>query len=218
MPEQIDSALAAVIDAHQEAVAAVTADAHDDVPAALLAAEDAALDAIAALPCNDAQFLEKLRYMIADHCRLFGEGHESERADQIIRALKLHFDRPATMEHRRPAAPGDLFAAPHGDIGDELAKLRARATLLETTLVEINGETLGRVHDALNQQASDVASGLDDGEAQRPAEDREEILNAYDEWLFYERRMLHVERFGREAAKRRSGEAERGLRHRQQGS
>jgi hypothetical protein len=33
------------------------------------------------------------------------------------------------------------------------------------------------------------------------AEQREELLDAYDEWLFYERRLLHIERFGLEAAK-----------------
>ncbi|OAI30986.1 hypothetical protein A1351_06765 [Methylosinus sp. R-45379] len=63
------------------------------------------------------------------------------------------------------AAPAPVAAAPAastlGDIGDELAKLRARAAVLETMLVDLDGEALARAHDGLNQQANDVASGLD---------------------------------------------------------
>lgn len=41
-------------------------------------------------------------------------------------------------------------------------------------------------------------------EAGRPeltAEEREELLDAYDEWLYFERKLLHIERFGMNAAK-----------------
>ena len=31
-----------------------------------------------------------------------------------------------------------------------------------------------------------------------PSRTRDELLSAYDEWLYHERRMLHIERYGKE--------------------
>ena len=95
-------------------------------------------------------------------------------------------------KNRNPASAPATSAL--GDIGDELAKLRARATLLETMLVEIDGAMFDCAHDAINQQANDVANGLDalirridDGEAQLHAEAQAETaFVAFKEWREFE--------------------------------
>jgi hypothetical protein len=100
--------LAAAIERHRAAGGAMDADQAGDPPPALIEAEDDALDALAALPCDDAQFIKKLRYMLADHRRIFGKNHRSSRADEILSALDLHFDGPARQSVE--PAPDPVFA------------------------------------------------------------------------------------------------------------
>jgi hypothetical protein len=87
------------------------ADQAEDPPPALIDAEDLALDALAAVPCDDAGLLAKLRYMIADPRRLFGFRHESDRADAIIRALRIHFDRSTPQSVEAPTEERETLLA-----------------------------------------------------------------------------------------------------------
>jgi hypothetical protein len=78
----------------------------------------------------------------------------------------------------------------------------ANAPTTTTRRLFLTSGSAGAVFAALGAVASAKAGSAS---IDTLAELRAALLDAYDEWLLYERRMLHVERFGLEAAKETEG-------------
>lgn len=79
------------IEAHKAARVAI--DAHsgpEDLPLELIQAEDDALEAIALVPCDDAAFMDKLRYLLAVHKRDFGSMWETQECPALMAAIDAH--------------------------------------------------------------------------------------------------------------------------------
>lgn len=89
------SALNEAITRYKAAIAAYEATPDGDEKDTLGGAMVDALDDIAVLPCaNDAELMEKLRYLFEEETRLFG-GHHSYI--QVVAALATHFGEEAAQ-------------------------------------------------------------------------------------------------------------------------
>jgi hypothetical protein len=88
----VNPALEAAIAAHIAADMRVEAhEGPEDVPLSLVDAETAALEALALTPCdNDAEFFHKLRYMLDNQRRAYGQNWTQSLAPEILTALSLH--------------------------------------------------------------------------------------------------------------------------------
>lgn len=85
--EQDANPIVAAIERHKAAWAAFSADDRDD--SHLSDAEDAALMQLAETPCaSDAEFVEKMKYMLDRHNRLWGQS--SGECDEILAAIRQH--------------------------------------------------------------------------------------------------------------------------------
>jgi len=86
-------ALFAAIEQHKAAVADYEADTGPhDVPEHLVDAMDDAMEIIADAPCDDAGFLVKLRYMLADHKRCWKDWWDTQEYPALMRALDEHLN------------------------------------------------------------------------------------------------------------------------------
>lgn len=69
-------------------------DHSDETLCPLSEAEDEACDKLTETPCaNDAEFLEKLRYLLARETRLFGKPTIGTEYGSVVRATALHFEQ-----------------------------------------------------------------------------------------------------------------------------
>ncbi len=85
--EQDANPMVAAIEHHKAAWAAFSADDRDD--SRLSDAEDAALMQLAETPCvSDAQFVEKMKYMLDRHDRIWGQS--GSECDEILAAIRQH--------------------------------------------------------------------------------------------------------------------------------
>jgi hypothetical protein len=59
--------------------------------------ESEVVDCLARMPCaSDAEFLEKLRYLLARETRIFGEPHGRAEFGSIVVAVDRHLNQAAT--------------------------------------------------------------------------------------------------------------------------
>jgi hypothetical protein len=112
MAGELNRALAAAIEAHKAADARV--EAHygpEDVPAPLVQAETAALEALAVTPCgDDRQFFHKLKYMLVNQRSAYGADWTGSYAREILTALALHLLPPdgPEGEQRAPSKGAEI--------------------------------------------------------------------------------------------------------------
>lgn len=82
---QVSNPILAAIERHKAAWAAFSSDERDD--AGLSDKEDAALMELALTPCaSDAEFVEKMKYMLARHDRLCG----IDECPEVLAAIRQH--------------------------------------------------------------------------------------------------------------------------------
>ncbi len=95
MIPSLSSGLSKVIKAHRAAFKKFEA-THEDDDAFLSAsrAEDIARYDVAMRPCqSDAEFIEKLRYLMATECCLWGEPEFLTEFGSVVIAVREHLDR-----------------------------------------------------------------------------------------------------------------------------
>jgi hypothetical protein len=98
-PKTSKTPIAEAIERCEAAQAAYDAIPDDDDAAKrqLSGFESGVVDALARMPCaSDAEFLEKLRYLLARETRIFGEPHGRAEFGSIVVAVDRHLNQAAT--------------------------------------------------------------------------------------------------------------------------
>jgi hypothetical protein len=97
-PAPMSGAVAYAIARCKAAQAAYDAIPDDDDAAKqqLSGSESGVVDALARMPCaNDAEFIGKLRYMLAHDIRIWGDPDHGDEFGSILVAVDRHFNRAA---------------------------------------------------------------------------------------------------------------------------
>jgi hypothetical protein len=89
-----NGALAEAIERHRAAYAAFSAynGTDDEIIGRLSDRESDAIDIVALSPCDERGFLEKLRYLLDRHKRVFGKDFEFVESPSVMLALDLRFN------------------------------------------------------------------------------------------------------------------------------
>jgi hypothetical protein len=95
MKQAFSPALARLVDAHRAAFAQFeAADDDDDDFIGASRTEDLARYDVAMRPCvSDAEFIEKLRYLMSTECSLWGEPEFLTEFGSVVVAVREHLDR-----------------------------------------------------------------------------------------------------------------------------
>jgi hypothetical protein len=173
-----DPKLSAAIERHKAASAAVEAfDCRTaDVPTELVDAETAALKELALIPCSDdAQFFQKVRYMVSVQKSAYGPAWAGSCATEILAAVDLHLSRGKRAGEGEKCAHSEAAENPEEleelDIAEKLRRPEGRLILLGLAIdgVALPEETIGALVDLIFDVRSDLEQLAHDLEQQDKA-------------------------------------------------